>query len=364
MKKLQLPSMSTISTEEFVARLAKKPLENFSAIEHIEEFFLRERGYVFKLPKPGMPVIHLVSGGVESTVLWGLMLEKYHLCVYPLFLRRGTKRWEKERRAVDFFSKFYRARYPKLFREPFDMGLQVVSPEVEVAIRKPYQYYHPQRILDAYRPETGISTLLSLGGFPIAYPFYGLSYASYLWDHHNVRVNHFFSGVAPEDGGLVASQTITALRVTMLVMSIASANAVLQFGSLAFEKEYGLWLEKKDLIMLGARMGLPLEYTWSCYGAGSQQCGDRCLTCLHRRGAFVAAGIVDKTLYSCDAWLEKVKRRVVSAWYRLTSSSLRDRGTVEETETWKHEEVKTPWKQNQRRKSDIRSQEIKKNIEG
>lgn len=354
MDKLTIP---TIAKQEFMSRLQNKTIEDVSAVETVESFFRKKRGYVFRLPKPGTPVIHLVSGGIESTVLWGLMLEKYQLCVYPLFLRRGADRWKKEWKAVAFFSKFYRARYPELFREPYDMELNVVSPKIAAVGRNPY-HYHPERILDNYQLQTGMSTIFSQGGFPIAYPMYGLSYASYLWDYKNIKVNFFFSGVAPGDGDFVVSQTFAALRTTMLTMCIASANDGLQFGSLAFEKEYGLWLEKKDLILLGARMGLPLEQTWSCYRAGIRQCGDRCLTCYYRRSAFAAAGVPDQTRYGCGDAPEKVKRWVERAWRRLTEPP--GQATVEEETTWKREEVKIPWKKSSKQKSRIKSPKTKK----
>lgn len=356
MKNLVIP---TISQKEFMARLKKNPIEDVLVVDTIEKFFQTKRGYVFRIPKPGTPVIHMVSGGIESTILWALMLEKYKLCVYPLFLRRGEKRWKKEWKAVEYFTDYFRKRHPTLFHEPRDSGLQVVSlwSKTETS---PYDYYHPERILDNYHVGKGISTIFSQGGFPIAYPLYGLSYARYLWNHMNVKIDYFFNGVAPGDGDFVSSQTFAALRTTMLTMSIASANDDLQFGSLAFEKECGLWLQKKDLIALGDHMGLPLERTWSCYQAKSFQCGDGCLTCYYRRVAFTGAGVTDRTPYYCDTVTEKAKRWISGALKQLTDP--KGVATVKEETTWKREEVTMPWRKNSKRKSRIRNQKTNKSF--
>ncbi len=329
-----------ISKVEFEKRLRKRPPENMQAIKSVEDFLKRKRGYVFRMPPPGAPVIHLVSGGIESTVLWGLMLERYKLHVYPLFLHRGMDRWKKEKEAVVFFASYFCDRYPEFFHEPFVISTNVVPPEIEIAGRNSRDYYHPARILESYTPGSGLSTIFSQGGLPAAYPFYGLSYASHLWDHENIKVHHFFNGVAPGDGDFVASQTFSTLRAIMFSMSLASGNMNLQFGSLAFEKEIGHWLEKKDLIVIGARMGLPLEQTWSCYRSGRYQCGDRCLTCHYRRLAFRDAGVADRTKYFCDTFFENRRRQAVSLWKRLTR--LGEVSIVEETSSWQSKRVKCP----------------------
>jgi len=43
-------------------------------------------------------------------------------------------------------------------------------------------------------------------------------------------------------------------------------------------------------------MGIDYSETWSCYKGGTHHCG-RCATCIERREALAAAGIVDTTIY-------------------------------------------------------------------
>lgn len=56
-------------------------------------------------------------------------------------------------------------------------------------------------------------------------------------------------------------------------------------------------LRKSELIKKAAKLGVPLNLTWSCYGSGSTHCG-KCESCVNRRKAFVEAGILDPTKYA------------------------------------------------------------------
>ena len=287
-----------ISNKEFIKRIKNRNLENYSSIKTIEDYFLKKRGFVFKMPPPGSPVILLVSGGIESTITWGLLFEKYKLNVYPVFLHRGLYRKKREKQAVLFFSKYFQKKYPNLFHEPQEYSTHLPPPEIDKSHKDFYKYYHPLRILEQYKPKKNLSHILNNHGIlPFTFPFYGVLYANYLWDHNNLKVKTIFNGVAPGDGDFVSSQTFSALRATLFATCVATDNYDWQIGSLAFEKETGHWLEKHDLVRLGGIMKLPLEHTWSCYKSGIYQCGDQCLTCEYRRIAFVKANIKDKTHY-------------------------------------------------------------------
>jgi len=299
-----------ISKKEFVERIKKKDLENFEPVKLIEDFFFNKRKYIFKMPAPGSPVVLLVSGGIESTITWGLLLEKYGLNVYPLFLHRGLYRKKREQEAVNYFSKYFKKKYPKLFHYPQTYSTHLPPPEIEKAYGNRYKFFHPLRILDQYDPKTNISRIMhSRGILPFSFSFYGVAYANYLWDHKNLKVNTIFNGVAPGDGDFVACQTFSALRTILFSVCIATDNYTWQIASLAFEKEIGHWLEKHDLIRLGAKMKIPLERTWSCYNARKYQCGDQCLTCQYRRIAFNKAKVLDKTHYEVDDFWGKLIRK-------------------------------------------------------
>lgn len=52
------------------------------------------------------------------------------------------------------------------------------------------------------------------------------------------------------------------------------------------------YLTKTDIIQRGITLGIDYSHTWSCYKGGKQPCGV-CGTCVERREAFAAAGIID-----------------------------------------------------------------------
>ena len=55
-------------------------------------------------------------------------------------------------------------------------------------------------------------------------------------------------------------------------------------------------LRKSGVLKEAARLGVPLEKTWSCYLPGPNHCG-ACESCNNRRRAFAEAGISDPTKY-------------------------------------------------------------------
>jgi 7-cyano-7-deazaguanine synthase len=55
-------------------------------------------------------------------------------------------------------------------------------------------------------------------------------------------------------------------------------------------------LTKGQIAAEGARLGVDLGRTWSCYKGGAIHCG-RCGTCVERREAFAEAGLPDPTAY-------------------------------------------------------------------
>lgn len=288
-----------ISKREFINRLKKRKYENIDAIKLIENYLVKKRNYIFKMPKRGSSVILLVSGGLDSTVVWGILLKFYQLKVYPLFLHRGYKRWKKEKRAIDFFSKYYQRKFPHLFVSPQEYSTDLPPREIEENMRNARKYLHPVKILESLDLTSRIASFYSLGILPYLFPHFGVAYGKYLEDHKNILIRTIFSSVCVGDGSVVPSQTFTALRSTMLDMCLATADFSWEFTSFAMEKEIGHYLEKVDLIKIGEGLGLPLEKTWSCYLDKKYQCGE-CLTCLSRRKNFSKAGMTDKTKYASE----------------------------------------------------------------
>lgn len=55
-------------------------------------------------------------------------------------------------------------------------------------------------------------------------------------------------------------------------------------------------LSKKEIVKLGALLGVPFKLTWSCYRGGKRACG-RCDSCVLRLKGFAEAGLEDPVEY-------------------------------------------------------------------
>lgn len=58
-------------------------------------------------------------------------------------------------------------------------------------------------------------------------------------------------------------------------------------------------LKKSEIIKLGIKLGVPFEYTWSCYAGKEKPC-NKCDSCILRKKAFEEVGIKDPLLSVSD----------------------------------------------------------------
>lgn len=300
-----------IKTKQAFNKFIKsRKYEDLFTIETVEKFFLKKRGYIFKVPKPGTPVVLLVSGGIDSTVAWHYLTFVKKLDVYPLYLHRGTKRWKKEKAAVDYFTKFYRKIFPQdRFHEPREYSTALPTKEMESLAKNIEQKLHPSFLFEGLG-DKGISHIDIFTTTPYLFAFFGANYARELYYTKKLKIKHVFCTVAVGDGIAVPSQTFTALRTTMFSICSALAEWDWNFASIAFEKEWNSFMTKADLIRYGMKNNLPLEKTWSCYLPGIYQCGNKCLTCESRQREFEIAGYEDKTKYFTKTAIYKLGKLV------------------------------------------------------
>jgi len=57
-----------------------------------------------------------------------------------------------------------------------------------------------------------------------------------------------------------------------------------------------MYLDKGDIASIGCCIGVPYEYTWTCYKGGELACG-KCGSCVERLEAFIKAAEEDPIEY-------------------------------------------------------------------
>jgi 7-cyano-7-deazaguanine synthase len=84
------------------------------------------------------------------------------------------------------------------------------------------------------------------------------------------------------------------------VLSMAGAVNAATDGAVELHAPF-LHLTKSDIASLGYGLGVPYQWTWSCYKGGDDHCGT-CGTCFERKEAFQDAGVPDPTYYLVEGF--------------------------------------------------------------
>ena len=79
------------SIEQIRARVKNAQRNYSSNVIRIENILKRERGYASRPPINEEAVV-LMSGGLDSTVMVNKIIEDWNVKVFPLFVRRGSKK--------------------------------------------------------------------------------------------------------------------------------------------------------------------------------------------------------------------------------------------------------------------------------
>ena len=124
-------------------------------------------------------------------------------------------------------------------------------------------------------------------------------YSQYLLEHFNIRAKTIFTAILVGDGLFVPGQTFTLLQTAPWVICSVTAEYDWQYCSLPLERELSaIGWKKKDLIIIGHALGIPLGKTWSRYKAEDINAATNVSICHSRRLEFRRAHIKDKTQYA------------------------------------------------------------------
>ncbi|MCL4338897.1 7-cyano-7-deazaguanine synthase [Patescibacteria group bacterium] len=278
--------------------LKSRKLENMKLISYVEDFFRKERGYIFKMPNQGEQVILLFSGGLDTSIVAAILMEIYKLEIYPVFTRRGHPYQHAEEKAADYFTKFFQNRYPGQFHDLIKINTSFPPTEIRWAYEKvenkPINKNSNQLWGDYF-----YSNLLVTFGAQCAY---------FLQIIKNFKIRTIFTAYMKSDGEGKLDMTLTTMRGIMLGVCLVTHDMNWQITSLPLEKEIGFFYDKDYFIKWATKHNIPLEKTRSsCRAKSDQHCG-RCLICYIRQKSFKNAGIQDKTNYLNTSRLHRLRK--------------------------------------------------------
>jgi len=218
-------------------------------------------------------VVALVSGGVDSVTLAHYL----HVNGAELMLI-SFDYGQRHRRELHYAERV--AQRLSVRHDVVDLvavgGLLSGSALTDVSVDVPHGYYTDDSMRATVVPNRNAILLAVAAGVAVARRADAVAFAAHSGDHpiypdcRPAFVNAFSELVSIGNQGFVAPEfTILAPFIDMT---------------------------KAAIVVLGDRLGVPYEATWSCYQGGTAHCGC-CGTCVERREAFAVAGVPDPTTY-------------------------------------------------------------------
>lgn len=278
-----------------------KDFEDEKVVEGINRIFREKRGYAFKMPKKGSPVVIQISGGLDSIAIWNILLAKYRLHVYPVHFFNRKKMFIGEEESIRHYSKVFKNLYPTTFHEP-----KIIEASSTNKINRPnINHINPKIILNNLLFNKKINkyqVLLNYGDNPLYERFFNVyNYAQQLRSTVASGLDTIITNFVAEDSTISRNSTRAVLRSVNLSLCLMLGDFSWQFTA-PLEKGSNFYYGKTQLIKYAQVKGVDLSYSWSCMFRGERQCGE-CATCLIRREAFLKAHVKDKTIY------EPIKKR-------------------------------------------------------
>lgn len=288
--------------------------DNPTVVKDLNKTFIKNRGYAFRMPKPGTPVLLIVSGGLDSTLLWFHLLHTYKLKVYPIFFQSSLFNKNNipgERLAVSFFYHYFLKIFPQQvqpvsyvshnlsFSLTSNKNLSILTHNWKVALSNARISQNKQNSTYLVDYPTRFAR------FMLSAYEYGLSLQA-----KGIMVSNIFFGVVPEDATIGREPTLAVLRSLNLYLCLLLGDWSWQVAG-PVDKEHDFYFPKTKSIQIAIKHNLPIEKTWSCVRALPLHCGF-CNACRYRHASFIQTGIRDKTTYLVSDSLRHLIKRFMS----------------------------------------------------
>jgi len=212
----------------------------------------------------------LVSGGMDSAVVCGIAEKKYNLAMLHINYDQKTK--EKELKAFHSLADFYKA---------------------EKKLVVDFEYFKKIGDTSLINKDLKIPDGLSKGGIPSTYvPFRNAQFLSVAISWAEVIGSPaVFLGATEEDAAGYPDCRKEFYDIFNKLVDVGTKkDTIIEIITPLIS------MKKKDIVKLGLELGVPFEYTWSCYKNNDRACGT-CDSCLRRIRAFKEARVEDRIAY-------------------------------------------------------------------
>lgn len=225
-----------------------------------------------------MRALVLCSGGVDSTTLLAMAVDRYGSDnVVALSISYG-QRHEKELKAARDVARYYHVeqRFLDLAAIFADSSCSLLAHSEKDIPKESYAEQLEQadtKLVSTYVPFRNGLFLSSAASMALSLECSVLYYGA----HHDDWAGNAYPDCSRE---FVAAMN----------------NAIMEGtgGELHMEASFVEW-SKADIVKKGLELNVPYELTWSCYEGGDKPCGV-CATCIDRKRAFELNGSVDPLL--------------------------------------------------------------------
>jgi 7-cyano-7-deazaguanine synthase len=214
-----------------------------------------------------MKTVVLLSGGLDSTVLLAHLIADGHKC-RALSVLYG-QRHQREVQAAAAVADHYSVPHEVVELPSSLMAGTTLTGGGAV----PHGHYAHESMKATVVPNRNMVLLALAGAVAVRERCNAVGYAAHAGDHF------IYPDCRPE-----------------FANAVSDALALCDERPISLFRPFVRW-SKADIVAEGAKLGVPIGLTWSCYEGGEKHCG-RCGTCVERREASEVAGVTDPTEYA------------------------------------------------------------------
>jgi len=214
----------------------------------------------------------LVSGGLDSSVAAACARSEGHE-LYFLHISYGQRTREREARAFNQLAEHYQVA-DRLVTEARHLQEIGGSALTDPGISIPEDDMNPEVIPVTYVPFRNANLLAA-----------AVSWAEVL------NANHIYIGAVEEDSSGYPDCRSSFFEAFEKVIAAGTKPET----RISIETPL-IRMKKKEIVLKGVELGVPLEKTWSCYRNQERACGS-CDSCLLRLKGFREAGLSDPIQY-------------------------------------------------------------------